>query len=85
MREYFIKFIAEDVNGCGTVVLARVYGYGNTITDETIHRVKNAIRCYKYKNEGKWDTDGCLQAAKEYLEFEGFEVHWINGDFEICF
>lgn len=60
MREHFIKFIDEDVDGCGTdvTVIARVYG--NDITVGTIDRIKDAICNYKNENEGEWDTDGCI-------------------------
>ena len=85
MREHFIKFIDEDIDGCGTdvTVLARVYG--NDITVGTIDRVKDAISNYKNENEGEWDTDGCLETAQEQLETEGYKVHWINTEAEICF
>ncbi|MFR9072304.1 MAG: hypothetical protein ACLVJU_03730 [Blautia sp.] len=86
MREHFIKFIDEDVDGCGTdvTIIARVYG--NDITVGTIDRIKDAICNYKNENEGEWDTDGCLAAAQEQLEMEGYEVYWINTcEAEICF
>lgn len=86
MREHFIKFIDEDVDGCGTdvTVIARVYG--NDITVGTIDRIKDAICNYKNENEGEWDTDGCLAAAQEQLEMERYEVYWINTcEAEICF
>lgn len=85
MNEQIIKFIDEDVDGCGTdiTVLAKIYG--NDITVETIDNVKDAICNYKNENEGEWDTDGCLNVAQEQLEAEGYEVHWINPSVEICF
>lgn len=85
MKEHFIKFIDEDVDGCGTdvTVIARVYG--NDITFGTIDRIKDAICNYKNENEGEWDTDGCLAAAQEQLEMEGYEVDWIICEAEICF
>lgn len=85
MNEHIIKFIDEDVDGCGTdvTVLARVYG--NDITVGTIDRIKEAISNYKKENEGEWDTDSCLDVATEQLEAEGYEVHWINPSIEICF
>lgn len=85
MSETIIKFTDVNVDGCGTdvVVLARVYR--NDITVGTIDRVKTAICNYKNENEGEWDTDGCLDAAKEQLETEGYEVHFINPSIEICF
>lgn len=85
MNEQIIKFIDEDVDGCGTdvTVLARVYG--NDITVGTIDRIKDAINDYKNENKGEWNTDGCLDAAKEQLKTEGYEVHFINPSIEICF
>lgn len=85
MNEQIVKFIDENVDGCGTdiTVLAKVYG--NDITAGTIDRVKNAICDYKNENEDAWDTDGCLNAAQEQLEAEGYEVHWMNPSLEICF
>lgn len=85
MNEQIIKFIDEDVDGCGTnvTILARIYG--NDITVETIDKIKEAIYNYKNENEGEWDTDGCLDAAQEQLETEGYEVYWINPSIEICF
>lgn len=85
MNEQIIKFIDEDVDGCGTnvEVLARIYG--NDITVGTIDRVKDAICNYKNENEDEWDTDGCLDAAQEQLEAEGYEVYFIIPTIEICF
>ena len=82
MKEHFIEFNYENVDGTETVI-ARVYG--NDITFGLIDRVKDTICNYKNENEGKWDRRDCLEAAKEQLETEGYEVHWINTEVEICF
>lgn len=85
MNEQIVSFRDEDVDGCGTdvVVLARIYG--NDITFGVIDKVKKAISDYKKENDGDWDTDGCLDTAKEQLELDGYEVHWIHPAVEICF
>lgn len=77
-----IQDILDDWNGdCEFVPV-----YGNDITVGTIDRIKDAICNYKNENEGEWDTDGCLAAAQEQLEMEGYEVYWINTcEAEICF
>lgn len=85
MVETIIKFIDEDVDGCGTDVVNFARAYGGDVSVGTIDRIKEAIENYKRENEGEWDTDGCLEAATEQLEAEGFEVHWINPNIEICF
>lgn len=85
MREQYIKFADEDVDGCGTDIISIAKVYGNEITIGTIDRIKDAICNYKNENEGKWDTDGCLNAATERLKAEGYEVYWVNETTEICF
>ena len=85
MRENIIKLIDEDVDGSGTDMTVLARGDGNDITVGTIDRVKDAISNYKNENEGEWDTDGCLETAQEQLETEGYKVHWINTEAEICF
>ena len=85
MREQFIKFVDENVDGCGTDVTAIAKVYGNDITVGTIDRIKDAICNYKSEYEGEWDTDGCLDAATEQLKVEGYEVFWVNETAEICF
>ena len=85
MTDHIIKFTDVDVDGCGTNIetLARIYG--PDITVGTIDRVKKAIQIYKDENEGEWDTDGCLDAAQEQLEAEGYGVNFINPDIELEF
>lgn len=85
MVETIIKFIDEDVDGCGTDVVNFARVYGDDISAGTINRIKKAISNYKIENRGEWDTDGCLEAVTEQLEAEGFVVHWINPNIEICF
>lgn len=85
MVETIIKFIDEDVDGCGTDVVNFARAYGGDVSVGTIDRIKEAIENYKRENEGEWDTDGCLEAATEQLEAEGFVVIWINPDLEIYF
>lgn len=85
MREQFIKFVDENVDGCGTDVTAIAKVYGNDITVGTIDRIKDVICNYKSENEGEWDTNGCLEAAQDQFEAEGYEVSWINEEMEICF
>ena len=84
MREQFIKFIDEDVDGCGTNITTIAKVYGNDITVGTIDRIKDAINNYK-REDDEWDTDGCLEAAQDQFEAEGYEVSWINEEIEICF
>mgnify|MGYP004595070701 CR=1 FL=1 len=79
MREHIIKFTIAD-NRSNTVAIARVYG--NDITLGVIDRVRAAVQ--NYKNEGKWDTNGCFDSVQEQLEAEGYEVRWINEEMEIC-
>jgi hypothetical protein len=85
MNENIIKFTDVNVDGCGTDVtlLARVYG--KDISVETIEKINDAIANYKKANEGEWDTDGCLDAATEQLEADGYEVHFVNPTLEIRF
>lgn len=85
MVETIIKFTDVDVDGNGTNIDILMRVYGNDITVGTIDRVKDAISNYKNENEGEWDTDGCIDAATEQLEAEGYEVHFINPAIEICF
>lgn len=85
MKEQYIGFVDEDVDGCGTDVKAIAKVYGNEITVGTVDRIKDAIRNYKNENKGEWDTDGCLDAATEQLKAEGYEVYWVNETAEICF
>jgi hypothetical protein len=85
MSEIIIKFTDVDVDGNGIDIstLARIYG--KDVTVGTIDRVKDAICNYKNESDGEWDTDGCFNAAKEQLEFEGYEVDFIEPTIEICF
>lgn len=76
-KEHFIKFIDENVDGCGSDIVTFASVYGEDITNGTIERVKNAIDDYKNENEGEWDTDGCLDVAREQLETEGYEVKFL--------
>lgn len=85
MREQYIEFVDEDVDGCGTDVVSMAKVYGNEITVGTVDRIKDAISNYKSENEGEWDTDGCLDVATEQLKAEGYEVYWVNENAEICF
>lgn len=85
MNEQIIKFIDEDVDGCGTNVEVLLRVCGKDITVGTIDRIKDAISNYKIENLGEWDTDGCIDVAKEQLESEGYEVHFITPAYEICF
>ena len=85
MREHFIKFIDKDVDGSRTniTIIARVCG--KNITVGIINKIKDAICSYKNENEGDWNTDGCIDAAQEQLEKEGYKVYWVNTyDAEIC-
>lgn len=85
MNEQIVKLIDKNADGCGTdaIVLARIYG--NDITVEIVDGIKEAINDYKNENEGEWDTNGCLEAVQEYLESEGYQVHFINPALEISF
>ena len=85
MKEQFVRFVDKDVDGCGTDVTAIAKVYGNDITAGTIDRVKDAICNYKSANEYEYDTDGCLEAAQNQFETEGYKVDWINEDVEIQF
>ena len=73
----YIKFIDHDMDGCGTNLTIMAKVTGELITNGTVERVKNAIGDYQTENEGEWDTDGCLDAAKEQLEAEGYKVEFI--------
>lgn len=87
MKEHFIRFVQEDADGCGTdiAIIAKVSGKDD-IKIGTIDRVKDAISDYK-REDDEWQTDGCLEAAKNQLEAEGYRVHWVDEDetIEICF
>ena len=76
-KEQFIKFVDEDVDGCGNDIVTVAKVCGEEITNGTIVRVRNAIDDYKNEAEGEWDTDGCLDAATEQLKAEGYEVSFI--------
>ena len=85
MNEQIIKFTNVNCDGCETNIIVFVRIYGNDITVDIIDRVKNAISNYKNENKGKWDANGCLEAAQEQLEADGYEVHFINPSLEIYF
>lgn len=86
MKEQYIGFVDEDVDGYGTDIktIAKIYG-NNKITVGSVDRIKDAIRNYKNENKEEWDTDGWLDAATEQLKAEGYEVYWINETAEIRF
>ena len=64
-----VRFVDADVDGCGTDVETFVVFYGNV---DTI-KMEEAIAKYKSENPGKWDTDGCIEAALKTTDAE-YEV-----------
>lgn len=83
--EQIIKLTDVNVDGCGNDVTTLVRVSGKDITADTVDNINRAIGNYKKENEGEWDTNGCLDVAREQLESEGFKVHFINPLLEICF
>ena len=83
MKEQIIEFIGTDMGEVDPAVLVKICG--NEITVGTIDRVKDAICNYKNENESDWDTDGCLNAAREQLEYEGYKVEFISPSARIIF
>ena len=83
MKEQIIEFVSADMGEIDSIFLAKIYG--NDITVGTIDRVKDAIYNYKNENESDWDTDGCLNAAREQLEYEGYKVEFISSSAKIFF
>lgn len=85
MKEQFIWFTTKDLDGWNDgndiTVVARIYG--KELTDGIIDRIKDAIWDYMNETEGEWHDDGCLDAAQEQLEKEGYNVEWIKADAEI--
>lgn len=86
MNETFIKFTDVNVDGCGTDVtnIAKITG-DRLLTEEDTKKVAYAINTYKNTYAGEWDTDGCLDAAKEELERQGFKVEFVNPVCNLCF
>lgn len=84
-KEQIIKFVDENVDGCGTdiVIIAKVKG--KVLTEDIIDKIKGAIGGYKSSNAGEWDTEGCIDVATEVLESEGYGVDFVNADAVICF
>lgn len=85
MNEQIIKFIDGDVDGCGTDIVVLATVLGPDVTNGTISRVSDAINDYKSQNEGEWDTDGCLDVAKEQLNKEGYIVEFVSPVANIYF
>lgn len=85
MNEQFISFIDTDVeaNENSVEIFAKVCGA--EITNGTIQRVNNAISDYKREENVDYDSDGCLEAAKEQLEKEGYKVEFITPSLKIYF
>ena len=85
VKEQIIKFVDENVDGCGTDIDIIAKVSGRVFTEEVVNKVKAAINTYKASNEGEWDTEGCVGSAIKVLEAEGYEVDFVNPDVVICF
>lgn len=85
MEDTIVKFTDVNIDGSGSDISILAKISGKKVTNETIDKIKNAVCDYKKKNEGEWDTDGCLDAAKEQLEAEGYYVAFFHPSFELCF
>jgi hypothetical protein len=81
----YILMVDENVDGCGTNVETILEVGSKNITSGTMDRVKSAIDTYKENYEDEWDTDGCLNAAAEQFEKEGYTVRYIVPTHEIWF
>lgn len=83
MSEEIIKFTTanSDGNGIQQNALARVYG--SAVTLETLDKLQKAVADYKKENDGSWDMDNCLDIAKEVLEENGCEVHFVTPSIEV--
>ena len=85
MTEHVIKFVDENVDGCGTNIESIAIVHGKDITDDVINDVKSSIEKYQNENPNEWDTDSCLDIAKETLESKGYDVKFICPTTEIHF
>lgn len=85
MNEQIIRFIDEDIDGDGTDIVVFAEVVGDILTNGTAERIHASIDRYKAANRGEWDTDGCLDAAREQLESEGYKVRFFYPSVEICF
>lgn len=79
------KFTDVNVDGCGTNVETVAILTGPDITKEIIEGVNKAIEECKIALELYYSTDDCLNAAKEYLNKQGFQVEFMNPEIEFEF
>ena len=71
-----IKFIDEDVDGCGMNVNTMIQVEGKQeLTNGIIQRTK----------DGEYDIDSIIDVACEYLESEGYMCDYISEDVTITF
>lgn len=81
-----IRFIDEDVDGCGLNVSTMIQVEGKQVlTNEILLKTKDAIEKYKKENNGEYDTDSIIDVACEYLESEGYMCDYISEDATIMF
>lgn len=81
-----IKFIDEDVDGCGMNVNTMIQVEGKQeLTNGILQRTKDAIEKYKKENDGEYDTDSIIDVACEYLETEGYMCDYVSEDVTITF
>ena len=81
-----IRFIDEDVDGCGLNVSTMIQVEGKQVlTNEILLKTKDAIEKYKKENNGEYDTDSIIDVACEYLESEGYMCGYISEDVTIMF
>lgn len=82
-----IKFIDEDVDGCGLNVDTMIQVEGKQeLTNEILLKTKDVIEKYKKENNGEYDTDSIIiDVACEYLESEGYMCDYISEDVTIMF
>lgn len=83
MKNWFIKLIDVDVDGCGTNIENIIQVEGKTeLTNEIIQRTKDVIDKYKEDNPGEWDTDSIINIACEHLGTgtEGYICNYVSTD-----
>lgn len=87
MKEQYVSFIDENVDGCGTNITCIAKLSGKEINSDVIDKVTDAIYAYQQENPEypEYETDDCLEIAEKILKQEGYDVGWVDVAEEIRF